>query len=283
MTDTQTPPREPGAALPAAGRSRRWKVYVKDGIITWETQETDYTSVGPDRPEYEPQGCPRGAAFSRYTCSPTRVRYPQVRGKGGLVRASWAEAVEIVAAAQVHTIGTHGPDRVAGFSPIPAMPIAPHAAGARYHSLTGAPMLSFYDWYAGLPVASPQVFGDQPGVPEPGDWWDAAYPMMWDSNVPVTRTPDAHRMAEARYRGQKVVPVRHLDRCRRRRPAPGGDSRFRAPRGLRPRLRRGARHGRRRPVRPDSGRRSLPLVSVETLHSLSRRQTSDDPADAKEV
>jgi nitrate reductase / nitrite oxidoreductase, alpha subunit len=41
-----------------------WKVYVKDGIITWEAQQTDYPSVGPDRPEYEPRGCPRGAAFS---------------------------------------------------------------------------------------------------------------------------------------------------------------------------------------------------------------------------
>jgi nitrate reductase alpha subunit len=28
-------------------------VYVKDGIITWEEQQTDYPSVGPDRPEYE--------------------------------------------------------------------------------------------------------------------------------------------------------------------------------------------------------------------------------------
>src|SRR5688572_18731579 len=30
---------------------------------------------------------------------------------------------------------------------------------------------------------------------------------MWGSNVPVTRTPDAHWMTEARYRGQKVVVV----------------------------------------------------------------------------
>ncbi|MFG2907538.1 nitrate reductase subunit alpha [Kitasatospora sp. NPDC048286] len=225
--------------------SCRWKVYVKDGIITWESQATDYPSVGPDRPEYEPRGCPRGAAFSWYTYSPTRVRYPyvrgvllelyreakarlgdpvlawadlqadpqrrrhyqQARGKGGLVRASWEEAVEIVAAAQVHTIKAYGPDRIAGFSPIPAMSMVSHAAGARYHALIGAPMLSFYDWYADLPVASPQVFGDQTDVPESGDWWDAAYLLMWGSNVPVTRTPDAHWMAEARYRGQKVVVV----------------------------------------------------------------------------
>ncbi|OOK78590.1 nitrate reductase, alpha subunit [Mycobacterium kansasii] len=68
-------------------------------------------------------------------------------------------------------------------------------------------MTSFYDWYADLPVASPQVFGDQTDVPESGDWWDAAYLMMWGSNVPITRTPDAHWMAEARYRGTKVVTV----------------------------------------------------------------------------
>lgn len=223
-----------------------WKVYVKDGIITWEAQQTDYPSVGPDRPEYEPRGCPRGAAFSWYTYSPTRVRYPYVRGllldmyraakaehdgdpvaawrsivedpdkarsykrargKGGLVRATWDEALEMVAAAQVHTIARYGPDRVAGFSPIPAMSMVSHGAGSRYHALIGAPMLSFYDWYADLPVASPQVFGDQTDVPESGDWWDAGYLIMWGSNVPVTRTPDAHWMAEARYRGQKVVAV----------------------------------------------------------------------------
>ncbi|WP_413787642.1 nitrate reductase subunit alpha [Streptomyces griseoaurantiacus] len=222
-----------------------WKVYVKDGIITWEAQQTDYPSVGPDSPEYEPRGCPRGAAFSWYTYSPTRVRYPYVRGvllamyreakarlgdpvaawadivsdpersrtykaargKGGLVRASWDEAVEMVAAAHVHTIKEYGPDRLAGFSPIPAMSMVSHAAGARFYSLLGGVMLSFYDWYADLPVASPQVFGDQTDVPESGDWWDAGYLIMWGSNLPVTRTPDAHWMVEARYRGQKVVAV----------------------------------------------------------------------------
>ena len=222
-----------------------WKVYVKDGIITWETQQTDYPSVGPDKPEYEPRGCPRGAAFSWYTYSPTRIRYPYVRGvlldlyrqakaqygdpvaawahivddpelahrykaargKGGLVRSTWDEATELVAAAYVHTLKKWGPDRIAGFSPIPAMSMVSHASGARFTSLIGGTMLSFYDWYADLPVASPQVFGDQTDVPESGDWWDAGYLIMWGSNLPVTRTPDAHWMAEARYRGQKVIAV----------------------------------------------------------------------------
>ena len=31
--------------------------------------------------------------------------------------------------------------------------------------------------------------------------------MIWGTNLPTTRTPDAHFMVEARYRGQKVVVV----------------------------------------------------------------------------
>jgi nitrate reductase alpha subunit len=123
------------------------------------------------------------------------------------VRASWREAVELVAAGYVHTIKEYGPDRVAGFSPIPAMSMVSHCVGTRFTQLVGGVMTSFYDWYADLPVASPQVFGDQTDVPESGDWWDATYLMMWGSNVPVTRTPDAHWMAEVRYRGTKVVTV----------------------------------------------------------------------------
>ena len=56
-----------------------WKIYVKEGIITWESQQTDYPSTGPDMPDYEPRGCPRGASFSWYEYSPTRIRHPYVR------------------------------------------------------------------------------------------------------------------------------------------------------------------------------------------------------------
>src|SRR5699024_11661538 len=98
-------------------------------------------------------------------------RYKSVRGKGGLVRATWAEAVEIVAAAYVYTVKYLGPDRTTGFSPIPAMSPVSFSSGARFHQLIGGSMLSFYDCYADLPPASPQVFGVQTDVPESCDWW----------------------------------------------------------------------------------------------------------------
>ncbi len=56
-----------------------WNVFVKDGIIVWETQKVDYPKVGVDLPAYEPRGCPRGATFSWYVYSPIRVKHPYVR------------------------------------------------------------------------------------------------------------------------------------------------------------------------------------------------------------
>ncbi|BDZ27636.1 hypothetical protein Ecod41c_11820 [Escherichia coli str. K-12 substr. MG1655] len=326
-----------------------WKIYVKNGLVTWETQQTDYPRTRPDLPNHEPRGCPRGASYSWYLYSANRLKYPmmrkrlmkmwreakalhsdpveawasiiedadkaksfkqargrggfvrsswqevneliaasnvytiknygpdrvagfspipamsmvsyasgarylsliggtclsfydwycdlppaspqtwgeqtdvpesaiiedadkaksfkQARGRGGFVRSSWQEVNELIAASNVYTIKNYGPDRVAGFSPIPAMSMVSYASGARYLSLIGGTCLSFYDWYCDLPPASPQTWGEQTDVPESADWYNSSYIIAWGSNVPQTRTPDAHFFTEVRYKGTKTVAV----------------------------------------------------------------------------
>ena len=221
-----------------------WKIYVKGGIVTWETQQTDYPRTRPDLPNHEPRGCARGASYSWYLYSGNRVKYPMVRsrlvklwreartlrtpvaawksivedpakrdaytsirGHGGFVRSSWDEVNEIIAAANAYTAKTWGPDRVIGFSPIPAMSMVSYAAGSRYLSLLGGVCMSFYDWYCDLPPASPQTWGEQTDVPESADWYNAGFIILWGSNVPQTRTPDAHFYTEARYRGLKSAVI----------------------------------------------------------------------------
>ena len=221
-----------------------WKIYVKGGIVTWETQQTDYPRTRWDLPNHEPRGCARGASYSWYLYSANRVKYPMVRGRllkqwraerttkgpveawaaiqqdpakradyqkqrglGGFVRSSWDEVNEIVAAANVYTAKQYGPDRVIGFSPIPAMSMVSYAAGSRYLSLIGGVCMSFYDWYCDLPPSSPQTWGEQTDVPESADWYNSTYIIAWGSNVPQTRTPDAHFFTEVRYKGAKTVAV----------------------------------------------------------------------------
>jgi nitrate reductase alpha subunit len=221
-----------------------WKIYVKGGVVTWETQQTDYPRTRPDMPNHEPRGCARGASYSWYLYSANRIKYPMVRsrlirlwrearktlgpveawasivedsaksksyktvrGHGGFVRSNWDETQEIIAAANVYTIRKHGPDRIIGFSPIPAMSMVSYAAGSRYLSLIGGVCMSFYDWYCDLPPSSPQVWGEQTDVPESADWYNSSFLIAWGSNVPQTRTPDAHFFTEVRYKGAKVVAV----------------------------------------------------------------------------
>ncbi|MFC4347151.1 nitrate reductase subunit alpha [Kordiimonas lipolytica] len=222
-----------------------WKIYVKNGLVTWETQQTDYPKTRPDLPNHEPRGCARGASYSWYLYSAARLKHPMVRGRllelwrkakaehgdpvdawasivsdpkktreykrvrglGGFVRASWEEANDLIAAANVFTAKEHGPDRIIGFSPIPAMSMVSYAAGSRYLSLIGGVCMSFYDWYCDLPPSSPQTWGEQTDVPESADWYNSGYIMAWGSNVPQTRTPDAHFFTEVRYKGTKTVSV----------------------------------------------------------------------------
>ena len=222
-----------------------WKIYVKNGLVTWETQQTDYPRTRPDLPNHEPRGCPRGASYSWYMYSANRLKYPLMRkslmklwrqareqfsdpveawasivedpakskqyksrrGMGGFIRSDWQEVNELIAASNVYTAKTFGPDRVIGFSPIPAMSMVSYAAGSRYLSLIGGVCMSFYDWYCDLPPASPMTWGEQTDVPESADWYNSNYIIAWGSNVPQTRTPDAHFFTEVRYKGTKTVAI----------------------------------------------------------------------------
>lgn len=220
-----------------------WSVFVKEGIVTWEMQNTDYPALEGELPPYEPRGCQRGISYSWYLYSPIRVKYPylrgvlmelwrqargqhtdpvdawasivedpnrrqryqQARGKGGFRRSTWEEVLEMMAASNVYTIRKYGPDRVIGFSPIPAMSMISYAGGSRFLQLMGGVNLSFYDWYSDLPPASPEVLGEQTDVAESADWYNSKYICVMGSNLNMTRTPDVHFASEARHHGAKLT------------------------------------------------------------------------------
>lgn len=219
-----------------------WQIHVKDGIVIWEMQGLDYPTLEAGLPPYEPRGCQRGISFSWYLYSPLRVKYPyargalldlwakaradhedpveawkslvenpkararwqRARGKGGFRRVEWDDVLELMAAANIYTIKKHGPDRIAGFSPIPAMSMISYASGARLLQLMGGVSLSFYDWYSDLPPASPEAWGEQTDVHESADWYNAKLLAIVGSNLNMTRTPDCHFAAEARHNGSKM-------------------------------------------------------------------------------
>ncbi|MFN7995409.1 MAG: nitrate reductase subunit alpha [Bryobacteraceae bacterium] len=220
-----------------------WMIYVKNGIVTWELQALDYPKLESSLPLYEPRGCQRGIVYSWYIYSPLRIKYPYLRGvlmdlwesarakhadpveawasivedeeirhsyqvargKGGFRRASWDQCLELVVASMLYTAKKYGPDRVIGFSPIPAMSMLSYAAGSRFLQLFGGVLLSFYDLYADFPPASPETWGEKTDVAESADWFNSKYIVVAGSNLDMTRTPDAHFVVEARHHGAKLV------------------------------------------------------------------------------
>ncbi|MBT3530456.1 MAG: nitrate reductase subunit alpha [Gammaproteobacteria bacterium] len=220
-----------------------WQIHVKDGIVVWETQQLDYPLLDDQLPPYEPRGCQRGISYSWYLYSPLRIKYPLIRGalldayrsekektgdplkawqalqadpekrksyqvargKGGFRRANWDEMLEIMAVANIHTAQKYGPDRVIGFSPIPAMSMLSYASGARFLQLFGGVCLSFYDWYCDLPTAFPEIWGEQTDVCESADWYNAKMIADMGACLNMTRTPDTHFFAESRHNGTKTV------------------------------------------------------------------------------
>lgn len=220
-----------------------WEVFVKDGLICWELQKTDWPQINSDTPNYEPRGCQRGISSSWYPYSPVRPKYPYVRGvlleyfrqeraagkdpvaawaaivenperskkyksargKAGWRRVKWEEATEIISASLVYTIQKYGPDHIASFSPIPAMSMVSFLSGQRLNNLLGGTMLSFYEWYHDLPHIMPMMWGDQTDVAESADWYQSVYWIVVGSNLPMTRTPDCHFASEHKFNGGKLV------------------------------------------------------------------------------
>jgi nitrate reductase alpha subunit len=220
-----------------------WNIHVKEGIVVWELQALDYPELENSLPPYEPRGCQRGISFSWYLYSPVRIKYPMIRGtlldlfaeekgktgdallaweniqndpekrkqyqkargKGGFRRSTWEEALELIGAANIYTAKKYGPDRVVGFSPIPAMSMMSFAAGSRFLQLFGGVHLSFYDWYCDLPSSFPEIWGEQTDVAESADWYNAKFIAVMGANLGMTRTPDVHFFSEARHNGTKTV------------------------------------------------------------------------------
>src|SRR3990167_10820397 len=89
-----------------------WKIYVKKGLITWETQQTDYPRTRDDLPNHEPRGCARGASYSWYLYSANRVKYPLIRAR--LLKA-WRAARKTMAPVAAWKSIQEDPDKRADY------------------------------------------------------------------------------------------------------------------------------------------------------------------------
>lgn len=209
-----------------------WKVYVKNGIAFKEEQFADYPAICPELPVYNPRGCQKGANHKEYVYGPQRTKYPLIRadyndgdpasranrGLGRWRRATWDEALGLIAKKVLDAIQTpwtdksgashpFGPDAVQFYAAIPAKHHITIAGYFRLANLIGGAAMSFYDWYCDLPPGQPQTWAVQTDACESADWVNSKLIMLMGANLLETRIPDAHYFTEARARGTKIIAV----------------------------------------------------------------------------
>ena len=191
---------------------------------------------GPDMPNHEPRGCSRGASYSWYLYSASRIKYPLVRGR--LVKA-WREARKTLAPVEAWAVDRRAMPKTRELLQVHARPRRlraldlgrserDHRRGQRPHdqdlgtrprgrlladpgdvdgllrgrralsvACIGGTLLSFYDWYCDLPPSSPQTWGEQTDVPESADWYNSSY----HHRLGLERAADAHARRAFLHRG----------------------------------------------------------------------------------
>ncbi|HTI72173.1 MAG TPA: molybdopterin-dependent oxidoreductase, partial [Candidatus Limnocylindria bacterium] len=90
-------------------------------------------------------------------------------------RATWDEALNLIAEKLLDNIYNHGPDTNAFFSVIPAMSPAIFCAGSRLANYLGSVMCSSYNWYCDLHPGEPsrpevgecRITGEAPSPSKP--------------------------------------------------------------------------------------------------------------------
>jgi len=188
-----------------------WNLYVRDGIVWREEQSAPYRASNATVPDFNPRGCQKGACYSSLSRGPTRITYPLKRvgerGQGAWKRITWDEALDEIATTLVDVLKTRG-----GAGAICELgghlDYGPTMISAlRFFRQIGAPVTDATPMVGDLPVGGTITLG-QPFVGgSSDDWFRSDYLVLWAFNPSTTRIPDAHFLAEARYRGARIVSI----------------------------------------------------------------------------
>lgn len=188
-----------------------WKVYAKNGVVTREEQSASYPPISPDIPDANPRGCNKGIIHSRQMYQADRLLYPMQRtgkrGEGKWRRVSWDEAIDDIAARVVDTLMRNGLSSLMLHCGTGILSQGRRAGPLRLGSLLGAqrlyPASAVGDMFSGASIA----YGLATVGHSLDAWFEADTIILWGINPAVTRIPDAHYLAEARYNGARIYCI----------------------------------------------------------------------------
>jgi anaerobic selenocysteine-containing dehydrogenase len=164
----------------------------------------------PDHPWSRGTLCPKMNGYERSVHSPDRLLHPLVRtgakGEGRFRRASWDEAIALVAGRLAETAARDGGEAILPYSYAGTMGLVQRNAGmALFHRL-GASRLARTICTPAQGEGWRAVMGDTPG-PDPEDAVHSDLVVLWGIHAVATNLHFVARVKEARRRGARVLLV----------------------------------------------------------------------------
>ncbi|ABS25425.1 molybdopterin oxidoreductase family protein [Anaeromyxobacter sp. Fw109-5] len=162
----------------------------------------------PEHPYSQGTLCPKMNAYERSVGSPDRLLHPLVRtgakGAGAWRRASWEEAIALVADRWRRIVREDGAEAILPYSYAGTMGVVQRNAGHAFFHRLGASRLDRTICSPAKGAGWSQVMGATPG-PDPDEALDSDLVVLWGIHAVATNLHFVQRVKEARRRGAKVL------------------------------------------------------------------------------
>lgn len=162
----------------------------------------------PEHPYSRGSLCPKMTGYDRTVHSPDRLLHPLVRdgrkGEGRFRRASWDEAIRIVAERFREAAARDGAEAILPYSYAGSMGLVQRNAGMAFFHRLGASRLDRTICTPAQNAGWAAVMGETPG-PSPEVARDSDLVVLWGINAVATNLHFVARVKEARRRGAEVV------------------------------------------------------------------------------
>jgi anaerobic selenocysteine-containing dehydrogenase len=154
--------------------------------------------------------CPKMNGYDRTVHSPDRLTHPLVRsgpkGEGEFRRASWEEAIALIASRWKEIVASEGAQAILPYSYAGSMGIVQRNAGMPFFHRLGASRLDRTICTPAQEWGWKAVMGRTPG-PSPEVALDSDLVVLWGINAVATSIHFAQRAKEARRRGARILLV----------------------------------------------------------------------------
>ncbi|HEX9242040.1 MAG TPA: molybdopterin oxidoreductase family protein [Anaeromyxobacter sp.] len=164
----------------------------------------------PEHPYSRGTLCPKMNDYDRSVHSPDRLTHPLVRtgpkGEGAFRRASWDEAIALVAERLAKVALEDGAQAILPYSYAGSMGLVQRNAGMPFFHRLGASRLDRTICTPAQGAGWKAVMGDTPG-PSPDDAERSDLVVLWGIHAVATSIHFAARAKEARRRGARVLLV----------------------------------------------------------------------------